>query len=132
MLRIKVAIPHTYQTNRLSSTINGQTTTYSYNNDDELISKTTSNTQTSYSYNQDGQLTSKGTTQYSYDTFGNLKEVILPNNTKITYMYNANNQRTAKLINNQIEEKYLWLNLTTLLAVYDKDNNIKQNNYFQL
>jgi RHS repeat-associated protein len=41
-------------------------------------------------------------------------------------MYNANNQRTAKLINNQIEEKYLWLNLTTLLAVYDKDDNIKQ------
>jgi RHS repeat-associated protein len=42
------------------------------------------------------------------------------------YMYNANNQRTTKLINNQIREKYLWLDLTTLLAIYDKDNNVKQ------
>ncbi|MDR1555136.1 MAG: hypothetical protein LBS39_03810 [Campylobacteraceae bacterium] len=25
---------------------------------------------------------------YSYDTFGNLKEVILPSNDKITYIYN--------------------------------------------
>jgi RHS repeat-associated protein len=41
-------------------------------------------------------------------------------------MYNANNQRTAKLINNEIHEKYLWLNFTTLLAVLDKDDNIKQ------
>jgi RHS repeat-associated protein len=40
-------------------------------------------------------------------------------------MYNANNQRTVKLINNQIEEKYLWLDQITLLAIYDKDNNIK-------
>jgi RHS repeat-associated protein len=41
-------------------------------------------------------------------------------------MYNANNQRIVKLINNEIHEKYLWLNLTTLLAVLDKDDNIKQ------
>jgi RHS repeat-associated protein len=95
---------------------------------------TKGNVQTSYSYNQDGQLTSKinnkENTEYKYDTFGNLKEVILPNNDKITYIYNANNQRTAKLINNQIEEKYLWLNLTTLLAVYDKDDNLIARFYY--
>jgi RHS repeat-associated protein len=60
------------------------------------------------------------------DTFGNLIEVTQPNSDKISYMYNANNQRTTKLINNQIHEKYLWLDQITLLAVYDKDDNIKQ------
>jgi RHS repeat-associated protein len=49
----------------------------------------------------------------------------LPNYNLIV-AYNANNQRVSKLINNQIVEKYLWLNLTTLLAIYDKDDNLKQ------
>ncbi|MDR3177558.1 MAG: hypothetical protein LBT96_01105 [Campylobacteraceae bacterium] len=89
---------------------------------------------TNYVYNQDGYLISKinaeETTSYAYDTLGNLKEVILPNNTKITYAYNANNQRTAKLINDQVQEKYLWLDLTTLLAVYDKNSNLIQRYYY--
>jgi RHS repeat-associated protein len=114
------------QGNRISSTINQITKTGTYNSDDELISYGDNQ----YQYNSDGQLIQKtnnqNITKYSYDTFGNLKEVILPDQTKITYLYNANNQRTSKLINNQIHEKYLWLNLTTLLAVLDKDDNIKQ------
>jgi RHS repeat-associated protein len=89
---------------------------------------------TNYVYDSDGQLilkqNSKESTSYSYDTFGNLKEVILSNNDKITYLYNANNQRTVKLINNEIVEKYLWLNLTTLLAIYDKDNNLISRFYY--
>ncbi|MDR1008552.1 MAG: RHS repeat-associated core domain-containing protein, partial [Campylobacteraceae bacterium] len=113
------------QGNRLSSTINGQTTTASYNSEDQLLTYGNN----IYSYDNDGRLMKKqnneGITSYKYDAFGNLKEVILPNSDKITYMYNANNQRTVKLINNQTEEKYLWLDQITLLAVYDKDNNIK-------
>jgi RHS repeat-associated protein len=113
------------QGNRLSSTINGQTTTASYNSEDQLLTYGDN----IYSYDNDGRLmkyqNDKGVTSYKYDAFGNLKEVILPNSDKITYMYNANNQRVTKLINNQIEEKYLWLDRITLLAVYDKDNNIK-------
>ncbi|MDR1976383.1 MAG: hypothetical protein LBQ18_05270 [Campylobacteraceae bacterium] len=89
---------------------------------------------TNYIYNTDGYLSSKTdaqeTTTYTYGTLGELREVILPNNDKITYLYNSNNQRTAKLINNQIEEKYLWLNLTTLLAVYDKDDNLISRFYY--
>ncbi len=65
------------------------------------------------------------TTTYTYGAMGELKEVVTPNQT-ITYKHNANNQRVAKLIDNQIVEKYLWLNLTTLLAVYDKDDNLIQ------
>ncbi|KIM02769.1 MAG: hypothetical protein KN64_14160 [Sulfurovum sp. AS07-7] len=32
----------------------------------------------------------------------------------------------AKKVNSEIVEKYLWANLTTLLAIYDKDDNLLQ------
>jgi RHS repeat-associated protein len=57
---------------------------------------------------------------------GKTKTMNLPNH----YLYNANNQRTAKLLNDQIEEKYLWLNKTTLLAIYDKDDNLITRFYY--
>jgi len=44
----------------------------------------------------------------------------------IEYLHNADNQRVAKKVDGQIVEKYLWANLTTLLAVYDADDNFKQ------
>jgi RHS repeat-associated protein len=44
----------------------------------------------------------------------------------ITYQQNALNQRVAKLIDGQVVEKYLWADLTTLLAVYDAHDNLKQ------
>jgi len=53
-------------------------------------------------------------------------EVTRHNGDIITYKHNANNQRVAKLKNGEVVEKYLWLNLTTLLAVYDKDDNLLQ------
>ena len=70
-------------------------------------------------------ITPDGTTTYSYGTLGELQEVNTPTQT-ITYKHNVNNQRVTKLINDQVVEKYLWANLTTLLAVYDKDDNLVQ------
>ncbi|QKT02702.1 hypothetical protein HUS23_02140 [Ectothiorhodospiraceae bacterium 2226] len=32
----------------------------------------------------------------------------------------------AKLVDGEVVERYLWLDLTTLLAVYDGDGNLKQ------
>jgi len=57
---------------------------------------------------------------------GELKEVSLPNGDIISYEHNVNNQRVARLKNGVITDKYLWLDLTTLLATYDKDGNLKQ------
>jgi RHS repeat-associated protein len=114
------------QGNRISSTVNGAPTTASYNNDDELITYGAN----SYTHDTDGYLKTKtdtqGTTTYTYGTLGELKTVSLSNGTTISYAYNANNQRVSKSVNNQITEKYLWLNLTTLLAVYDGSGNLKQ------
>ena len=36
------------------------------------------------------------------------------------------NRRIAKKINDTVAEKYLWADLTTLLAVYDKDDHLVQ------
>ena len=83
---------------------------------------------TVYAYNEDGYLASKlapeGTTHYNYGTLGELKSVVLPNIT-IEYLHNANNQRVAKKVNGVITEKYLWKDLTTLLAVYNVGNSLK-------
>jgi hypothetical protein len=35
-------------------------------------------------------------------------------------------QRVAKLIDGEITEKYLWANLTTLLAIYNPDDSLKK------
>lgn len=64
------------------------------------------------------KVTADGTTTYDYGTLGELLEVQTPTQT-ITYKHNANNQRVSKLVDGTITEKYLWANLTTLLAIYD-------------
>ncbi len=111
--------------NRLSATVNGITTSASYTLDDQL-EVYGNNT---YRYDDDGYLQEKttpdGVTTYSYSTLGELKTVITPTQT-IEYKHNANNQRVAKLVNGVVVEKYLWANLTTLLAIYDKDDNLVQ------
>lgn len=63
---------------------------------------------------------------YTYGTLGELKSVRLPDTTTIEYLHNANNQRVAKKVNGIITEKYLWADLTTLLAVYDGNGNLVQ------
>ncbi|WP_345992191.1 RHS repeat-associated core domain-containing protein [Sulfurimonas sp. HSL-1716] len=83
---------------------------------------------TLYAYNQDGYLSSKvsptGTTSYDYGSLGELKSVVLEDGTTVQYLYNAQNQRVAKEVNGTITEKYLWADLTTLLAVYDGNDNL--------
>ncbi|CAA6801210.1 MAG: odd Oz/ten-m homolog 4 [uncultured Sulfurovum sp.] len=82
-----------------------------------------------YSYNEDGYLEEKvtpdGTSTYTYGSLGELKSVSTPEH-NISYLHNALNQRVAKVLDGQTVEKYLWKNLTRLLAVYDKDDNLLQ------
>jgi RHS repeat-associated protein len=115
--------------NRLQATIGRVTTTASYTLDDNL-EVYGNNT---YIYDADGYLVEKTTpsetVNYMYNTLGALTSVTTPTKT-ITYHLNALNQRVAKEVDGVITEKYLWLNLTTLLAVYDgSDNLVQRFNY---
>jgi len=116
--------------NRVSTTLNGTTTTRTHTLGDQLESIGDD----LYAYDEDGQLSSKitdeGTTHYHYGTMGELRSVIQPDGTTIEYLHNANNQRVAKKVNGEITEKYLWQDLTTLLATYDKDNNLIERYYY--
>ena len=102
--------------NRNGSTVNEDDQTLTYKN-------------INYTYNSDGYLILKKKnskiTSYKYGIYGELKKVRTPTKT-IEYEHNANHQRVVKKINGEIVEKYLWLNLTTLLAIYGKDNNLIQ------
>ena len=111
--------------NRAKAIVYGQTITASYTLDDQLEVYG----QNTYHYDEDGYLNEKttpdGITSYIYGTLGELKEVTTPQAT-ITYLHNANNQRVAKLKDGIMTEKYLWADLTTLLAIYDKNDNLIQ------
>jgi RHS repeat-associated protein len=123
----KVVESYTYDanSNRLSATINGVTTSASYTLDDNL-EVYGDNT---YRYDTDGNLiektTPQGTTTYLYTTKGTLTKVVTPTNT-IEYILNPLEQRVAKKVDGQITEKYLWADLTTLLAVYDANDTLTQ------
>jgi len=108
--------------NRLQEEVNASRGTY--NKEDQVESYADAQ----YRYDDDAYLqtktTSKGTTTYTYGIFGELESVVLEDGTLIEYKHNANHQRVAKLIDGEVVKKYLWLNLTTLLATYDKDDTL--------
>jgi RHS repeat-associated protein len=56
----------------------------------------------SYAYMPDGSLQTKtcpdGLTRYDYDSFGNLRNVVLPNTTHIEYIIDAQNRRVGKKV----------------------------------
>ncbi len=111
--------------NRQSATLNGVTANAFYTLDDQL-EVYGDNT---YRYDDDGylieKLTPNGKTTYEYGTLGELHIVSTPSGT-IAYKHDALSQRVSKEVNGTVIEKYLWEDITTLLAVYDGFDNIVQ------
>ncbi len=127
------AVEHyTYDSNgnRLTATSKERNITnqlQSYNADDEI----TLIGQLEQSYDEDGYLTAitlpEGSRYtYSYNTLGALTDATLPDSTQIHYITDPLNRRIAKEVNGTIVEKYLWEDLTTLLAIYDGNDNLIQ------
>jgi RHS repeat-associated protein len=111
----------TYESNALRG-ISG--TTLSYSEEDHLLSAGS----TSYQYDVDGFLTTRTSgsqvTSYTYSSLGELLHVALPAGRLIEYAYDPIGRRIAKKINGTIVEKYLWKGRSTLLAVYDGNDNL--------
>lgn len=55
-------------------------------------------------------------TTYSYDSFGNLKTVQLPNNQSIEYIYDGRNRRIGKKINGVLVQAFVYQSQTQIAA----------------
>ncbi len=88
--------------NRESATINGQTTSYSYNNLDQITTAATGSFTSQYSYNQRGDLTRitglSGDTSYSWDAADHLIGATLPNGVTSNFAYDAAGRRVSQTI----------------------------------
>ncbi|CAK8718667.1 hypothetical protein GCAAIG_08125 [Candidatus Electronema halotolerans] len=97
---------------------------YSYSEEDHLLSAG----DVSYEFDKDGFLTKKTqgaeVTAYNYSSRGELLQVTLPDGKSIEYLHDPLGRRIAKKVNGTIVEKYLWLGLTKLMAVYDGSDNL--------
>lgn len=98
--------------------------TYVYSLEDHLMSAGGA----TYQFDPDGYLVSKTEgakiTAYNYSSRGELLDVTLPNGGVLEYKYDPLGRRIAKLENGVLVEKYLWLGMTQLLAVYDSTDHL--------
>jgi len=93
--------------NRLSQTVNGVTTNYTYNNLDQLLSDGTA----TYGYDGRGNLTSitsgANVTTYGYDAADRLISVVLPDNTAVNNKYDADGRKVKQTVGADVTN-YLW------------------------
>jgi RHS repeat-associated protein len=82
----------------------------------------------SYTYTANGDLqtaTSGGqTTTYSYDVFGNLTSVTLPNGTQIEYVIDGQNRRIGKRVNGTLVQGFLYSDQLKPVAELDGSGNL--------
>ncbi len=94
--------------NRLSFTCTGGTISGTYDNQDRLMQYGTM----TYNYTANGELLSKTngsqTTTYQYDALGNLRNVTLPDGTKIEYIIDGQNRRIDKKVNGALVQGFLY------------------------
>ncbi|SDL49013.1 RHS repeat-associated core domain-containing protein [Maridesulfovibrio ferrireducens] len=78
-----------------------------------------------YFYDNQGRMIEKNElgkiTRYSYLESGPLHEVVLPDGRRVEYTSDPAGKRISKSINGKTVEKYLWQDLTTLIAVTDAE-----------
>jgi RHS repeat-associated protein len=97
--------------NRNSGNVGAQTTTATYDDQDRL----TAYNSLTFTYNANGDLLTKTntvtstTTQYTYDVFGNLTQVILPGGaTAITYEVDGLNRRVGMKVNGVVQKRWVY------------------------
>lgn len=112
--------------NRTGGTIRGQGVTASYDVQDRLQTYN----DLVFTYNLNGDLTSKtnsitnDTTSYTYDVFGNLKSVTLPNATLITYLVDGMNRRVQKRTAGVVSRSYIYQSAYQIAAELDSNGQI--------
>jgi len=81
-----------------------------------------------YTYTANGELKTRTvggqTTAYSYDVFGNLREVTLPDSTKIEYVIDGRNRRIGKKVNGMLVQGFLYQDRLKPIAQLDGSGNV--------
>jgi RHS repeat-associated protein len=82
----------------------------------------------SYTYTVDGELLTKtsaaGTTTYSYDAFGNLRTVNLPDGRTIEYVIDGQNRRVGKKVNGVLVRGWLYADQLRIVAELDGSGKV--------
>ena len=110
--------------NRVSRSFASRTDSGSYDSQDRML--TYANTQ--YLYTSNGELKVKiegaDTTRYTYDYFGNLITVVLPNKDRIDYIIDGQNRRIGKKLNGNIVKRWIYSGQLLPIAELDSAGNV--------
>ncbi len=125
-----LASENTYDSNsnRTSGQVRGTAFTATYDAHDRL--STWNNYQ--FGYDKNGERTSKldtstsDQTNYSWDAWGKLKSVTLPNSDVVSYKYDGSNRKSELLINGSVEEAYIYTDQIKVAAKVDSSGNFTQ------
>jgi RHS repeat-associated protein len=66
----------------------------------------------------------KDTTRYSYDAFGSLRSIQLPNGTLLEYLIDGSGRRVGRKVNGVVTQKWLYSSDLGITAELDSANNI--------
>jgi RHS repeat-associated protein len=110
--------------NRISHWTPTKVDSGSYDAQDRMLSYSTAQ----YLYTPNGELRlkveSSDTTHYTYDNFGNLVNVRLPNGDLIEYLIDGQNRRIGKKVNGQIIKRWIYSGQLSPVAELDSGGNV--------
>ncbi|MBI5497757.1 MAG: RHS repeat-associated core domain-containing protein, partial [Deltaproteobacteria bacterium] len=113
--------------NRLAHTkADGTVVTADYDDQDRMLRNGTTN----YTWTNNGEMQTRtetlsgAVTTYSWDEFGNLVEVVLPDGTDITYVIDARNRRVGKRVNGTLVQGFLYEDQLRIAAEFDGAGNV--------
>ena len=110
--------------NRLSKDPDSDLQIAFYDNQDRLLSYE----DMQFAYTENGDLKAKTkngqTTEYYYDSFGNLKRVGLADGTEIEYVIDGKNRRVGKKVNGILAKGFIYKDQLNPVAELDGSNNV--------
>ena len=114
--------------NRLNrATITGLTT-YTYDDQDRLVTLNSELGIQNFVYSANGELQSRSknaeVTVYQYDVLGNLRHVGLSDGTQIDYVIDGQNRRVGKKVNGVLVQGWLYGSQLNPVAELDGNNNL--------
>lgn len=105
---------YTYDANGNRLTGPSAATTYTYDDQDRLLTQSSTLSPQSFAYTANGELITKtntstnASTTYTYDELGNLISVTLPNGTQLEYVIDGQNRRIGKKVNGALVQGFLY------------------------